>query len=404
MTDYSYRALSAGREIVRGEIRAADEAEAVQRINALHLTPFELREASKKKTSKRGGLFRSKSVRKEDLMVATRELSVMLRAGLPILRALRILIESNQGKKIGEVFTAIHQEAKKGESLASALEKEKKVFSDFYINMVKTGEKSGRLADVLLDISKDLEESLLVTAEVRTALAYPAFLLAMSGFALLFMFVFVIPRFTAIIAKLDVQLPIYSRLLLAAGTWAKNHLLILLAGLGALAYGTAALARNPRIRKGADRLLLKIPVVKNLTLEIELSRFARALAVLLHGGVEILSSIRMSVESMGNSHLRKRFSDVTGRIKKGESFHQAVKDIELFPRIAVHMIQVGEETGTLAEILEEVSSFFLKRFRNTMKRFISLLEPLIVAFVGIVIGFIVISLLSAIMSLNDVRF
>jgi general secretion pathway protein F len=144
--------------------------------------------------------------------------------------------------------------------------------------------------------------------------------------------------------------------------------------------------------------------VKNLIVHIELSRFSHALAILLKSGVEIINSIHMSVQAMGNVFLRRRFSEVAGRLKKGESLHHALQDVDLFPRIAVHMIEVGEETGKLPEILEELSTLYMEKFRTAMKRLISLLEPAIISIVGIVIGFIVISLVSAIMSMNDIRF
>jgi len=401
---YAYKALNPGREIVQGEIQALNQAEAVKKIHSLRLLPLDIKERVKGKALRKLALFKSKKVKKEELMVATRELAVMLKAGIPILRALRILIDSNKERKLGEVLEQVYEHTKNGESLASAFEKERPHFAETIINMVRTGEKSGELPQVLHNVSKDLEHALAVSSEVKNALAYPAFLLAMSGLALIFIFTFVIPKFTAILEKINVELPLYSRVVLKAGTFVKEHLLIFVLLLVLVLYGSYRLLKRKRARYFFSRTWLRIPLVKSLLVQIELSRFSHALAILLSSGVEIIGSIRMAVEAMSNTFLQKRFSEVAGRLKRGESLHQALREVDLFPTIAVNMIEVGEETGKLSEILEEISLLYMEKFRSAMKRMISLLEPAIITIVGIVIGFIVISLVSAIMSMNEIRF
>jgi type II secretory pathway component PulF len=402
---YSYKAFNINNnEIIKGKLQALDKEEAVKKINSLKMIPFEIKESVKEKTFKKIALFKLKTVKREELMVVSRELSVMLKAGVPILRALRILTESNRDKKLGEVLESIYQETKRGESLASSLEKEKRYFSNFFISMVKTGEKSGQLPEVLLNISKDLEHSLLISSEIKNALAYPFFLLMMSGFALFFIFVFVIPKFTAIIEKMDIKLPFYSQVILNAGTLVKEHFLLFFVFFLILIYSVSILRKNKKFKYLLNRLLLRTPLVSRLLVEVELSKFSHALSILLSSGVEIISSIRMAVDSMGNTYLKNKFSEVPNHLKRGESLHDSIKGIGFFPTIAVNMIEVGEETGRLSEILEEISLLFMEKFKNYMKRFISLLEPIIITIVGIIIGFIVISLLSAIMSLNEIRF
>lgn len=401
---YLYRALNPRQEMVKGEVLAGDRDEALKKIRSLQLLPLEIKERIKDKTLQKLHLFKSRKVKKEELMVATRELSVMLKAGIPILRALRILIDANKGKKLGDVLDHVYDQTKNGESLAGALEKEKVHFSDTIINMVRTGERTGELPQVLHNVSKDLEHALLVSSEVKNALAYPTFLLAMSGLALFFIFTFVIPKFTAILDKINIELPLYSRIVLRSGTFVNKHLAVFLTIFLLLGYALVRLLKKKTVRYGLNRSLLRIPLVKNLIVHIELSRFSHALAILLKSGVEIINSIHMSVQAMGNIFLRRRFSEVAGRLKRGDSLHHALQDVDLFPRIAVHMIEVGEETGKLPEILEELSTLYMEKFRTAMKRLISLLEPAIISIVGIVIGFIVISLVSAIMSMNDIRF
>jgi len=401
---FTYKALNSGREIIKGEIQALNSSDAVKRIHALELLPLDIKERVTRKTLKKLALFQSKNIKKEDLMVATRELSVMLKAGIPILRALRILIDANKEKKLGEVFERIYEHVKQGESLAAALDKEKPQFSETTINMIKTGEKSGRLAEALFNVSKDLEHALLISSEVKNALAYPAFLLAMSGIALVFIFTVVIPKFTIILEKINVELPLYSRLVLNTGTFVRDHFLVILSLLLVGLYGLSLLRKKENVRYVFNRFLAEAPLIKSLIVQIELSRFSHALAVLLSSGVEIIHSLQMSVAAMSNAFLKKKFSDVAGRLKRGDSLHKALRDVDLFPRIAVNMIEVGEETGKLSEVLDEISSLYMEKFRNAMKRAISLLEPVVICFVGIIIGFIVISLVSAIMSLNEIRF
>ena len=404
MMTFTYKALNPGREVIKGEIQALNPADAMKRIHALELLPLDIKERASGKTLKKWTLFQSKNIKKEDLMVATRELSVMLKAGIPILRALRILIDANREKKLGDVFERIYEHIKQGESLAAALDKEKPHFSETTVNMIKTGEKSGRLAEALFNVSKDLEHALLISSEVKNALAYPAFLLAMSGIALIFIFTVVIPKFTVILEKINVELPLYSRLVLNSGTFVRDHFLVILSLLLVGLYGLSLLRKRKNARYVFSRFLAEAPLIKGLIVQIELSRFSHTLAVLLGSGVEIIHSLRMSVEAMSNAFIKKKFSDVAGRLKRGESLHKALRDVDLFPRIAVNMIEVGEETGKLSEVLDEISTLYMEKFRNAMKRAISLLEPVIICFVGVVIGFIVISLVSAIMSLNEIRF
>jgi type II secretory pathway component PulF len=401
---FIYKALNPSQEMVKGEVQASSPAEALKKIHSLALLPLDIKERVRDRTLKKLELFKSKKVKKEELMVATRELSVMLKAGIPILRALRILIDSNKDRKLGEVLDRVYDHTKNGESLAAAMEKEKPHFADTIINMVRTGEKSGELPQVLRNVSKDLEHALLVSSEVRNALAYPSFLLVMSGVALMFIFTFVIPKFTAILDKINVELPFYSRIVLDSGTFVQKHFAIIMILLILLGFGLYRLMKREKARYLLSRSLLRVPLVRNLFVQIELSRFSHALAILLSSGVEIINSIRMSVEAMSNVFLQRKFSEVTSLLKRGESLNKALRDVNLFPTIAVNMIEVGEETGKLSEILEEISILYIDKFRSSMKRMISLLEPAIITVVGVVIGFIVISLVSAIMSMNEIRF
>jgi type II secretory pathway component PulF len=402
---FHYRALdAAANRFVKGEVQALDRSEARKKVDSLKLIPIEIKEAGQAPSLKKIMVFRSRSVKKADIMIVTRELAVMLKAGIPILRALRILIEANKGKRLGAVLEAIYEEAKRGESFASALESEKRYFSNFFINMVRTGEKSGRLPEVLFNISAEMEHSLAIAAEIRNAMTYPSFLLAMSGLALAFIFIFVIPKFSAIIQNLDIELPAYSRIVLGSGTFLREHSYIVAIAFAVLGYLAWAFKKFERMRSFLTRLTLSIPLTRTLATEIALSRFTHALSILLASGVEIINSLKMAVDSMGNVLLAKRLSEVSNRLKRGDSLHGSLKDAGLFPSISLSMIEVGEETGKLPEILEEISTLFLEKFRNTMKRLMALLEPMIISVVGIFIGFVVISLLTAIMSLNEIRF
>jgi len=401
---FSYRAIGPGRDIVKGEVAAVDETDAFRKIQALALLPIDVRAKGKKGLPGFLSSARPRRVKKEDLMVAFRELAVMLRAGIPILRTLRIIIESNENQPLGAAFEKVYEDVKRGESLAAAMERRPEAFSHIIVNMVRTGERSGRLAEVLLSVSRDLEHAVLVAAEIRNALAYPAFILTMSLFALLFIFTTVVPKFNAIISQLNVELPAYSRFVLAFGTMLRRRFLFVAAAAVLLLFAAVRLARREKVRVALGRLWLRTPILKSVIIQVELSRFAHALAVLLESGVEIIQSLRMATAAMGNPYLRKVFSGVADPLKRGESLHLSLRNLKVFPGLAVHMIEVGEETGKLSEILEEISTLFVEKFRTTMKRFISLLEPVVITVVGVIIGFIVISLVSAIMSLNDIRF
>jgi len=401
---YLYRGLNQNGEIIKGKIHATNISEALKKIRSIPLIPLDIKDALKKSSLLNVSLFKSNKVKKEELMILTRELSVMLNAGLALMRALKILIDANKERKLGEVLENVYEEIKRGESFGASLEKEKKHFSDFFINMIKTGEKSSNLPEVLMNISKDLEHSISVATEVKNVLAYPVFLLIMSFMALFFIFTFVVPKFTVIIENMDVELPRYSRIVLGFGNFMKDNLHFILLFLLGVLLVPYFLRKNEKVKYYVNQFIFRLPIINRLWVEIELNRFSHALAILLRSGIEIVNSLKMSIESMGNLFLRKKFSEVILNLKRGKSLHSSIEDIGIFPRMSIHMIEVGEETGKLPEILEEIAALYIGKFRNSIKKFISLLEPIIITVMGIIIGFIVISLLSAIMSLNDIRF
>ena len=288
--------------------------------------------------------------------------------------------------------------------MSDALAKYPKVFSTFYINMVKAGEAGGILEDVLKRLSLFLESSQDLKDYIKSAMVYPVFLVMVGGVSIIILLTFVLPKFSIIFSDMGQAIPSSTRFLLWFSDVLRIYWWLILGGLAAVFYFLKRYVNTPAGRLKMDYYRLHSPVIGELTEKIEVARFARTLGTLTRSGVPILRALNLVKDIITNQVIANTMGDISERVKEGERLSRPLSDVRVFPPLAIQMITVGEETGRLDEMLIRVAENYETIVKNMVKRLISFLEPAMILFMGIMVGFIVISMLMAIFSMNEMPF
>ncbi len=336
---------------------------------------------------------------KSNLQLFTGELSVLLDAGLPLDRSLNILSDIFENEGMREVIRSILKSIREGKSFSEALQNHPHVFPKLYINMIRAGEVSGVLHIVLDKLNEYLASTKELKEHIFSAMIYPAVLLATGILSIIVLIVFVIPRFSAIFTELGASLPLPTKILLAVSSAIQSYWWIILL---IAASGWILLTKYIKTEKGRywwDEL--KLRVLKDVIIELETERFFRTLGTLLKSGVPLLQAIHNARDVIGNEVIVKSLESLSKRVKEGKGMAGPLSETKIFPSLALSMVKVGEETGQLDNMLLKVASIYEKNLKETIKRFVSLLEPIMILGMGFMIGFIVISILMAIFSITD---
>ena len=409
MSVFSYKAADQSGKVVRGVLEAPGKKEAVEKIHGLGYIPMQIdlsRGAGKTLDGKILDRLHSffNVISAADVMVFTQDLSVLLNAGLPVDRALAIQIDVTEKDKFKEVIGEILKAVQGGSYLSDALARYPRVFSTFYVNMIRAGEAGGVLGPVLERLALFLESAQDLRDFVRSAMVYPLFLVAVGGVSIIILMTYVIPKFSVIFADMGQAIPLTTRLLLGFSNFLRDYGWLLLLALAGLFFLVRRYVRTPAGRQRFDRMKLRLPVSGDLVRKIEVARFARTLGTLTKSGVPILQALTLVREIIGNQEIARSLERANNRVKEGDRLSKSLHDLNLFPSLAVQMITVGEETGRLDAMLLRVAENYEKVVRSTVKRFINLLEPAMILFMGVIVGLIVISMLSAIFSMNEMPF
>jgi type II secretory pathway component PulF len=349
-------------------------------------------------------LWSTRRVSQQQLLQFTQELGTLLAAGLPLDRSLSILGGLIEGEEFNKILQTLLEAVRAGKSLASSMGEHPDVFPKLYVNMIRAGETGGILESVLRHLAEYLESSLALKEDIKSALIYPMILATAAGASLIVLFVYVIPRFSAIFKDVGSALPWITRAVIGFSQALAQYgwialLLIIIALAGAVFY-----LRTPEGRNELDRVSLRAWLVGDLLRKFETARFARTLAALLKGGVPLLEALGTVQGVVGNRILARAIAQVQVRVREGKGMAQPLGESGLFPTLALNMIAVGEETGKLEGMLAEVAGFYDQEVKRTTKRLTAILEPMLILGMGLVIGVVVISMLLAIFSINDLPF
>lgn len=406
MPRYRYEAVDSAGEVLRDEIEAPTPEAAVERLRDQGLLPLSINEAQG--GFLRGGLGqplfgKRRTLSRKTVTLLTQQLANLLHAGMPLDRALTILIGVSEDEQAQTLLERVQEKVRGGATLADALEAQG-AFSRFYLNMIRAGEAGGALDMVLKRLTEFLERAQALRETVTSALIYPLILLSVSALSVIILLTFVVPQFQQLFADAGKALPLATQIVIAVGDGFRHYWWI---GALALMLIVAALRQQlsqPASRARWDRWFLRLPLFGDLIAKVETARLSRTLGTLLGNGVSLLNALTIVRETLTNQVLAMALGDVAEQVKTGRGLAEPLQDAGHFPRLAVQMIRVGEETGQLQEMLLQVADTYDSEVQTAVKRMLTLLEPAMILGLGVIIAGIIMSILVAILSLNELAF
>jgi general secretion pathway protein F len=409
---YTYKVVNSLGETEEGMRNAVDEKLLIAALQSEGYIPIRIAPAGAKAfLGLRLGTKKSRLSQK-DLTLFTSELAVLLESGLPLDKSLMVLMdltEDNEG--LTKLISRVLEKVKGGSSLADALERRKSgnrkrggIFTKFYLNMIRAGEAGGSLGEVLTRLSEYLERSQELKDTVSTALIYPAILLIMSLASLLVMLTFVVPQFTEMFESAGKALPISTRIVVGLAEWLQSYWWALVGSIVLVSSYMNFQLSDPVKKKVWDGRFLKLPLFGNILLNKETANLSRTLGTLLGNGVSILVALVIVRETVDNQVLAAAIQDTEEQLKQGKHMSDALLEKGIFPKMAMQMIKMGEETGRLEEMLLRVATIYDKQLRVSIQRMLAFLEPALIISLGLMIAGIIVSILLAILSVNDLAF
>ena len=406
MPFFQYKAVSPAGEVQEGVLEASSTTAAVSRLQSMGLIPIRAQEASSVKAAPGAPaapsyFARRRGITQSDIGVMTRELATLLRAGLPLDRALELLITLAPSLPVAVMLQGIRDEVRGGKALSQALDARRDVFSRFYVNIVRAGEAGGALGTVLQRLADTMERTKELRDSVRSALIYPTILVFVAVASVMVLLIYVVPQFQSTFAQAGKALPIPTQIVIVAGTFLRNWWWAVLPAAGLLVLAFRRRGRIPSVRRLRDARLLRMPLVGDLIAKVEVARFARTLATLLANGVTLLAGLSIVKETMGNVVLSNALDGVTAKLREGKGFGRPLAETELFPRLATQMILVGEESGRLEEMLARVADVYDREVATAIKRFLAVLEPVLILGLAVMVGGIVFSILLGVMGMSE---
>jgi len=340
-------------------------------------------------------------IKNSDICLATRHLATLLRAGMPLVPALAALVEQLQGEPLAKIMLDAHDQVNAGASFAQTLEKYPQVFSPLFINMVKAGQVSGTLEEVLLKLAHILEKRAQLTGKVKTALIYPLFMAIAAVGVIIFLMAFVIPSISAIFLDMQRQLPWPTTMLINISNFMSSWLLPMVVACCLIAFAVRFYLKTESGKMAWDCRKLKLPMIGPLLLKVETSRFTRTLGIMLNSGINILQALGIVKDVIQNVFIAQKIKFMADDISKGKTVAQAVRQTNLFPPITYHTIAIGELSGNLEEQLSQIADLCDEQIDQQAKSLTALLEPAILLTMGILVGFIVLALLLPIFEINQ---
>jgi len=382
-----------------GSITADSIRDAREKLKGNGILPAEIEpdESSSAKT----GIFRRRSVGLPELALLTRRLATLIGASMPLFEAISTLMEQERPGEMRSVLSRVKERLAEGRGLAAALASESQLFSESYISMVAAGEASGALDLVLERLADFLEGQETVRSKVTTALAYPILMAIVGSGVMLFLLTFVIPKITGVFADNKAALPFITVILLNVSTIVRKGWWVLAAFIAAVVFTYRRLMQRENFRLKRDTLLLKVPGMGSLLQKLILARFAKILGLLLTSGVPVIKAMEITAEAVVNRAYRTFIGEAKADLIEGGKLSATLANSPLFPPLLIHMIGIGEQSGTMEKMLEKAGSAFEKEFDTGTTRFMALLEPVLVLAMGLSVGFVVVAVLLPIFQLNQ---
>ncbi|MGE5154137.1 MAG: type II secretion system F family protein [Bdellovibrio bacteriovorus] len=402
MPKYLYKAVKLDGEPVEGELEAPDEASVIRHLQGEGLIPLETRSA--------GGLrarlarTRRRRLSQKEIGILTRELATLLEAGMTLDRSLQILIELSDAEHLLRVLSDLQERVRGGATFSSALEAQDGQFQRLYINMVRAGEASGALDQVLDRLADYLERVAELRQTVTSALVYPSILLFVAGLSVILLLVFVVPQFTVLFQDMGAALPLPTQIVVAAGDLFRNYWWAMLVALAVIAVILERWLQDEQVRTRLDHRILALPLFGDLVWKMETARLCHTLAALLKNGLPLLNALNLAKEVVSNRKISGLLDEASDDLKHGRGLAGPLARLEALPDLALQMIRVGEESGALDGMLAKVASIYERETRTSVQGMLTLLEPVLIIGLGIIVAGIIISILMAILGANELVF
>jgi len=389
MATYAWKGKNRYGDIVNGERLAASADELSRLLQREQISVISV-------AAKRGGIkipfFKREKVRLKDLAIYSRQLSVLIDAELPLMQSLNILAEQTRNKYFKRVIQSIREDVEAGSTLNQAKRKFPKVFDDLYCNLIASGEQSGSLDIMLRRLAEYNEKIVKLRSKVKQAMIYPVAILSFAVLVSIFLLWKVIPVFATIFIEMGAELPFLTSMIVSASNFVQKYILLMFLGLVAIVLFLRYYRKTPSGRRLFDRLALKIPLFGGLLRKVGVSRITRTLATLISGGVPMLESLRITSSTAGNVLIEQAILDARKAVSEGQSLTESLKNSGQFPFMLTQMVSVGETTGTLDEMLTKLADFYDDEVDTAVSSLLSVLEPIMLIFVGGLVGGLIISM------------
>ena len=388
---YAYKAKDRTGQIVSGNIDGDSTTAVVGKLRQMGYTVLNINEKAAAKSAGGMVLFKKK-VKVKDIAIFSRQFATMINAGLSLTKSLNILSEQTENPSLAELIGQIQKDVEAGQTLSDAIARQSKVFSPLFINMVKAGETGGVLDEVLLRVADHFEKDMALKAKVKAAMTYPLVMFVMSMLIVFAMITFIVPVFVGMFSQLGGQLPLPTQVLVFMSNGVRNYWYVLLIGVVGLRFAIKYYKKTPQGKLFFDRLKLRLPVFGMMNTKLAIARFTRTFGTLVSSGVPILQALEIVSETSNNEIISRAVRNTRASIKEGETIAKPLADSPIFPPMVVQMISVGEETGALDSMLTKIADFYDDEVAAMVESLTALIEPLMIAVMGVVIGGIIVSL------------
>jgi type IV pilus assembly protein PilC len=389
MPVYTYKGTDKKGATVSGEVTATNKAELQNQLRRQQITPSKMSEKGKEFNLPSFGA----GVDSKELAVFTRQFSVMIDAGLPLVQCLEILAGQQENKTFQKVLTATRGSVEGGATLSAAMRAHPKVFDALYVNMVEAGETGGILDTILQRLSSYIEKNVKLKRAVKSAMVYPIGVITIAGGVITLLLWKVVPIFATLFAGLGVDLPLPTKVVIALSNFIGSIFgLLILVGIIGMVIGIKVWYGTEQGRYALDSLILKLPVLGILMRKIAVARFTRTLGTLIASGVPILEGLDITAKTAGNAVVERSMQKVRKSLEEGKTLTEPLKDSEVFPGMVTQMISVGEQTGAMDAMLQKIADFYEEEVDAAVKDLLTALEPVMIVFLGVVVGGMVVSM------------
>lgn len=403
MARFSYIAINSSRNSVSGVIEEADRSSVIKALAKQELRPISIKQASNVSAGfSLGKIFDSNKVKPDHLVMMTRQLSAMVGAGVPLVRALTSLADHSESPMLKQTLTGVIKDVESGATLGDALGKYPNTFNDVYVNMVRAGETAGILDEILKRLALQQEKNATIRKKIKSAMAYPTVLLGITVLAFFGLMLFVVPQIGKILTDMggpDAKLPGITLFMLAVSHLFTNFWFIIFPIIGGLIYVVMRYIKTPAGKEQFHTIILKIPGVKNIIKKVAIARFARTFSALMGAGVAVLECLRVTARSVGNVVYEKAINQAAIEVKNGKPLSVIISQNPLFPAIVAQMLSVGEETGQTDTVLVKVADFYEEEVDAAIEGLSSIIEPAMIVVMGAMVGLIAASVMMPIAGL-----